>query len=148
MQALPIKWQRLLNSEGSTCPRCSGTGDEVRRAVAALRPLLDPLHIEPVLEEVAIDEADFRRDPLRSNQILIAGHPIERWLSGQTGQSRCCDECGDSDCRTLELEGQSYDVIPEALILRAGLIAAAALVQSGPAASAHGCCAGSGCGCS
>jgi len=147
MQALLIRWQRLVNREGSTCPRCSGTGDEVRRAVAALRPLLWPLEIEPVLEEKAIDETDFQRDPQRSNQILIAGQPIERWLSGQTGQSRCCDECGDNECRTLELEGQSYDVIPEALILRASLVAAAELIQSGTAADKRGCCADSGCGC-
>lgn len=147
MQTLPIKWQRLVNREGSTCPRCSGTGDEVRSAVAALRPLLAPLAIQPVLEEEAIDEAGFQSDPLRSNQILIAGQPIERWLSGQTGQSRCCDECGDNDCRTLELEGQSYDVIPEALILRAALVAAADLVRSSSAADKVGCCTGSSCGC-
>lgn len=147
MQTLPIKWQRLVNRTGATCPRCSGTGDEVRRAAAALRPLLEPLEIEPVLEEEAIDEAGFERDPLRSNQILIAGHPIEHWLSGRTGQSRCCAECGDNDCRTLELEGQSYDVIEEALILRAGLIAAAELVRSTATPKAEGCCAGSGCGC-
>lgn len=145
MQELTIKWQRLINGIGATCPRCSGTGDEVRRAVAALGPLLQPLGIKAVLEEEAINEADFQRDPQRSNQILIAGQPIERWLSGQTGQSRCCDECGDNDCRTLELEGQSYDVIPEALILRASLVAAAELIRSGTAVDARGCCGDCGC---
>lgn len=147
MQELPIRWQRLVNRAGATCPRCSGTGDEIRRAVAALRPLLEPLEIQPVLEEEAIDEAGFQRDPLRSNQILIAGLPIERWLGGRTGQNRCCAECGDNDCRTLELEGQSHEVIPEALILRAGLVAAAELIRGGAKTETEGCCSGAGCGC-
>ncbi len=147
MQKLPVTWRRLVNRAGATCPRCFGTGDAVRRAVAALRPLLAPLEIEPVLDEEAIDEADFQHDPLRSNQILIAGQPIELWLGGQTGQSRCCDACGDTDCRTLELEGQSHEVIPEALILRAGLIAAADLVRAAPDTETGRCCSASGCGC-
>lgn len=147
MQKLPVTWRRLVNRAGATCPRCCGTGDEVRRAVAALRPLLAPLEIEPVLDEEAIDEADFQHDPLRSNQILIAGQPIELWLGGQTGQCRCCDACGDTDCRTLELEGQSHEVIPEALILRAGLIAAADLVRAAPDTETGRCCPASGCGC-
>jgi len=32
MKELPIVWQRLVK-EGSTCPRCHGTGGEVERAV-------------------------------------------------------------------------------------------------------------------
>ncbi len=147
MQELPIKWRRLVSRAGATCPRCSDTGDEVRRAVAALRPLLAPLDIKPVLDEEMIDEADFQHDPLQSNQILIAGQPIECWLGGQTCQSRCCDECGDNDCRTLELEGQSHEVIPEALILRAGLIAGAELARGAAGPEVAGGCAGSGCGC-
>lgn len=147
MQKLPIKWRRLVNRSGATCPRCSATGDEVRRAVAALRLLLAPLEIEPVLDEETIDEAGFEHDPLQSNQILIADRPIERWLGGKTGQSRCCAECGDKDCRTLELAGQSHEVIPEALILRAGLVAAAELVRGAANLDAESCCSGPGCGC-
>jgi hypothetical protein len=134
MRTLPIRWQRLVNSKGATCPRCQGTGGEVRRAVAQLRSILEPRGIEPVLEEEAIDEAAFRADTLRSNEVLVAGRPIDWWLGGQAGSSRCCAACGDSDCRTLELDGQSYDVIPEALIVRAGLAAASQLSDPRPGA--------------
>lgn len=124
MRTLPIIWQRLVSRRGTTCPRCRGTGEEVRRAVARLRAALAPSGIAPVLEERAIDQSAFERQPLSSNQILIAGEPLDYWLQGRTGRSRCCAECGDSECRTLEVDGQSYEVVPEDLVVQAGLIAA------------------------
>lgn len=130
MRTLPIVWQRLVSPQGTTCPRCQETGEEVRRAVAQLRTALEPLGISPVLEERAIDRAAFTREPLQSNRVLIAGEPLDHWLGGRTGSSRCCNECGDKDCRTLEVEGQSYDVVPEALVIRAGLAAAAHLLDA------------------
>jgi hypothetical protein len=132
MRSLPIVWQRLVGARGTTCPRCHGTGEEVRRAVAQLCTALEPLGIEPVLEEREIDQAAFLQDPLQSNQVLISGKPLDDWLSGQTGSSRCCNECGDRDCRTLEVEDQTYEIIPEGLVVRAGLIAAAHLPDAAP----------------
>lgn len=127
MRTLPIVWQRLVSTQGTTCPRCHGTGEEVRRAVARLRAALEPMGIVPTLEEREIDPATFMKEPLSSNRVLIAGKPLDHWLEGQTGHSRCCAECGDNDCRTLEVEGQSYEIVPEALVVRAGLIAASRL---------------------
>lgn len=49
---------------------------------------------------------------------------MEAWLNGTVCSSRCCSVCGDSECRTVEVEGASYEVIPEALLVKAGLIAA------------------------
>ena len=49
MKTLPIVWQRLVTN-GETCPRCAGTGDEVERAYQQLRAQLLPLGIEPTLE--------------------------------------------------------------------------------------------------
>jgi Domain of unknown function (DUF2703) len=126
---LPIVWQRLVSAGGDTCPRCRGTGDEVMRAVERLKAALEPAGVTPVLEVRELDEAAFLRGPAESNRIWIAGHPLESWLEGQTGSSRCCRECGDNDCRTLELGGKAYEVIPEALIVRAGLIAAARMLD-------------------
>ena len=40
---------------------------------------------------------------------------------------QCCDACGDAECRTLEIDGTSHEVVPEALLVRAGLIAASQL---------------------
>ncbi len=56
---------------------------------------------------------------------LIDGIPIEIWLGGTTNTSKCCGACGDSECRTINIAGRSYEAIPEHLIIRAGLLAAA-----------------------
>lgn len=124
MKRLPILWQRLVSKQGITCPRCFSTGEEVQRAVQTLQQALMPLGVAPELEIKEIDEGTFLKDTLQSNQILIAGQPIEHWLGGQTGRSRCCNECGDNDCRTVEVGGLSYEVIPADLLVRAGMVAA------------------------
>ena len=129
MKTLPIVWQRLVSAQGSTCPRCHSTGEEVQRAVEKLKLALEPLGVAPELQVKEIDEVAFLKDSLQSNQILIGGQSIEHWLGGQTGSSRCCNECGDNDCRTVEIGGQSYEVIPEDLLVRAGVIAAARMLD-------------------
>ena len=129
MKTMPIVWQRLVNATGHTCPRCQGTGDEVLRAVERLKAVLQPLGIEPVLETRELDEATFLAQPTESNRLWIAGQSLEAWLQGQAGSSRCCGACGDSDCRTVEVAGKSYEVIPEELVLRAGLIAGTRLLD-------------------
>jgi len=139
MKHLPIVWQRLVSEQGTTCPRCHNTGEEVQRAVEKLKLALEPLGVMPALQVKEIDEAAFLKDTLQSNQILIGGQTIEHWLGGQTGSSRCCNECGDNDCRTVEVGGQSYEVIPEELLMRAAVMAAARM--QAPAS----CCTGSTC---
>lgn len=129
MRSLPILWQRLVSTQGTTCPRCHGTGEEVQRAVQILEQTLKPLGIAPELQIKELDESTFLKDTLQSNQILIAGETIEHWLGGQTGSSRCCNECGDNDCRTVEVGGQSYEVVPEDLLVRAGVIAATRMLD-------------------
>lgn len=129
MKNLPILWQRLVSEQGTTCPRCHSTGEEVQRAVEKLKLALEPLGVTPELQVKEIDQATFIQDTLQSNQILIAGQTIEHWLGGQAGSSRCCNECGDNDCRTVEVGGKSYEVIPEELLIRAGVIAAARMLD-------------------
>ena len=145
MKTLPIVWQRLVNAKGSTCPRCHSTGEEVQRAVASLRQVLAPLGVEPQLQTQEIDEATFLQDTLQSNQILINGQPIEHWLGGQTGSSPCCNECGDNECRTIEVGGQRYETIPQDLLVRAGVIAAARMLEAAPPNAADACCSGGSC---
>ena len=129
MKNLPILWQRLVSERGTTCPRCHSTGEEVQRAVQKLKLALEPLGVTPELQVKEIDEASFLQDTLQSNQILIAGQTIEHWLGGQTGSSRCCNECGDNNCRTLDVGGRRYEVIPEDLLVRAGVIAATRMLD-------------------
>lgn len=135
MKTLKIVWQRLVNAKGNTCPRCLGTGDEVERGVKRLTLALEPMGIVPVLEKRELEEAAFLDQPSESNRIWVAGKPLEDWLGGQTGASRCCDECGDNDCRTIAVGGKTYEVVPEELLVRAGLIAGTRMLDpslSGP----------------
>jgi anti-sigma factor RsiW len=127
MKSLTIKWQRLVH-EGETCPRCGATGEEVQNAADTLRSRLAPFGIDVTLETAELDLADFQRDPDQSNRIWIAGRPLEQWLEGRVSHSPCSGVCGDTDCRTLELAGQTYETIPGALIIQAGLMAAAHLL--------------------
>jgi anti-sigma factor RsiW len=136
-KSLTIKWQRLVH-EGETCPRCEGTGEEVKKAVDILTARLSPYGIGVRLETAALDMVAWQADPDQSNRIWIAGRPIEDRLQGQVGHSACCGVCGEEDCRTLELEGQTYETIPAALIVQAGILAVSQLVSGGTGAC--GCC--------
>lgn len=129
MKTLSIVWQRLVDASGSTCPRCEGTGNSVERAVERLKAALAPLGVEPRLETRELAADAFKARPLESNRIWIAGEPLEAWLNGTTGASSCCDACGDAECRTLEVDGTTYEAIPESLLVRAGLIAASRLLD-------------------
>ena len=129
MESLPIVWKRLV-SNGETCVRCAGTQDEVEHAVATLDRVLEPLSIRPQLTVQEIDEATFQANPAESNRIWISGRPLEDWLQAGVGSSRCCSVCGGSDCRTVQLGPTTYEVIPERLILKAALVAAAELVDA------------------
>jgi hypothetical protein len=90
--------------------------------------VLKPLDIEPVLEVREIDDRSFKSKPEESNRIWIAGRPMEEWLGAAIGSSRCCSVCGDTPCRTMEVEGAVFEDIPEAVILKAALIAASGAI--------------------
>lgn len=120
-----VEWQRLVDKNGQTCDRCACTGDAIQTAVAKLKRCLSEIGIEVLLETQIISHSDFITSPLQSNLISIDGRTIEAWLDAGTGQSPCCGPCGDSECRTIRVDGRTYEAIPEAVILRAGLLAAA-----------------------
>ncbi len=139
MKTLMIDWQRLVDA-GRTCPRCGDTQHEVREAAASLRSALAPLGVQVELREGELSTAEFAAAPLESNRILLQGRTVEDWLGGETGQSACCDVCGPDDCRTVTVDGTTHETIPAELIVRAGLLAAAALLAEEPADPAP-CCA-------
>lgn len=146
-KTLTIRWQRLVDS-GQTCPRCGSTEAEVNRAIGVLRQSLAPLGVAVVLEKGELSVEQFAQDTLQSNTIRINDRLLEDWLGVQTGQSECCDVCGPNDCRTMNVGGEVFEVIPADLVVRAGLLAAAQMLSSGacacnPADSRpnNGCCA-------
>lgn len=122
MRKMPIVWKRLVKN-GETCTRCDATGRELKAAVTKLQSALRPLGIEPVLEEQAIHEDTFKGNPSESNRAWIAGKPVEDWLGAGVEMSHCGSVCGDSDCRTLKVDGRTYETIPEQLFIKAGLMA-------------------------
>jgi hypothetical protein len=101
---------------------------------------------KPAQQTQAIDAAAFRAAPAESNRIWIDGKPMEKWLRARVASSPCCEVCGDLPCRTLEIDGQTDDAMPEDLIVRAGLIAASRLLSAETSAPASPCCS-TGCGC-
>ena len=141
MKQMPIVWKRLVKG-GETCPRCGSTGRELEAAVTKLAVSLRPLRIEPVLEMQAIEEDAWKANPPESNRVWIAGKPIEEWLGANVGMSRCSSVCGDSDCRTLEVDGRTYETIPEELFIKAGLMAASQMMALGSSRDkgATSCC--------
>jgi hypothetical protein len=138
MKVLTVRWQRLVSPEGRTCDRCATTGLEVERAIAVLAEVLRPLGMEVHLEVAEIDPVVFADDPVGSNRIWVAGRSLEEWVGAEVGHSRCCSVCGDADCRTLELDGRTFEAIPQRLILKAALIAASAMLDD-VSESSDGC---------
>lgn len=123
MKVLPIVWQRLVMN-GTTCPRCADTGEALDKAIQALTEALAPLGMVPRLELRELDETRFRAEPSESNRIWIAGKPMEDWLNGVVSSSPCCSVCGEAACRTLAVDGQTFEAIPQDLLVKAALLAA------------------------
>ncbi len=130
MKRLVIRWQRLVDEKGRTCDRCGATENAVEDAAGRLKRSLKELGVDVALEKTAIDARTFSGDPLQSNRIWVGGRPIEEWLQASVGRSRCCSTCGDADCRTVTVDGKTYEAIPAEFIVRAGLLAGAQLVHA------------------
>ena len=141
MKILTIRWQRLVDENGQTCQRCGSTGKEVQKAFYSLKQSLAPLGIKVTIKEKALNPATCAKDISQSNRIWIGERPLEEWLNAQVGQSpcaTCCAEIGsDVECRTVQVEGQTYETIPAQLIIKAGLLAASQLITAG---SNEPCC--------
>jgi len=123
MKPITITWQRLVDAQGETCARCGDTERELAKAWRFLQKSLAPVGIDFSLKKEALTSEDFARDPSASNRIWVDGRPLEQWLGAGVGQSPCCGPCGDSPCRTLEVDGTTYETIPAEQIVKAGLLA-------------------------
>jgi len=130
MKVLKIRWQRLLVDSVRTCPRCGSTESELDKAAIILKQSLAPLEIDVIIEKKVLDSVTFSKDVLESNRIWIDDKPLEQWLRAEVGRSRCCEVCGDAECRTVEVGENIYEAIPADLIVKAGLIAASNMIVS------------------
>ena len=140
---LTVNWQRLVTNEGQTCDRCGGTQAELRKAIQTLQESLRPLGIKVASVEEALTIEECAADIVQSNRIAIGDRTLEEWLGGEVGQSlcgSCCSAIGEEvECRTVSVDGITYEVIPAELIVRAGLLAASHMMS---APSASPCCPG------
>ena len=154
MKTLQIRWQRLVDGQGETCVRCGATETAVEDAMQMLKQSVKGLEIDVVLEKSTLDISTFKETPLESNRIWIGDKPLEDWLSATISESQCGTACGDSNCRTMVVDGKSYEAIPPELIVKAGLLASAQLLEA--ESQGGGCTSaaskpqmtGCGCGCS
>ena len=140
---LKVQWQRLVDEQGKTCDRCGGTQEELGRGVESLKASLQPLGIDVALEQKSLSSEECARDIDQSNRIWIAGRPLEEWLGAEVGRSpcgSCCSAIGEEvECRTVSVGGETYEVIPAELIVKAGLLAASEIMQ---VPSRGSCCPG------
>lgn len=146
VNTLNIQWQRFVGESEGTCSRCELTQEEVKKAFRSLKKSLAPLGIKVALEEKMLDSATCAKDISQSNRIWIGERPLEEWLGAKVGKSPCegcCAELGGNvECRTLMVNGNTYEEIPAELIIKAGLLAASerlAVGQTGPCCPKKSC---------
>lgn len=130
-KTLDIVWQRVTVG-AETCERCGDTGQSVRSAARTLRAELAALDIAVVLTEKALPPFAVAE----SNRVFFNGESLEELVGAQVGMNHCqscCDLLGEHlhgqpgrtvDCRTLIVDGQELEALPEELLLRAGRRAA------------------------
>lgn len=141
MKNLPIVWYRLVKA-GETCIRCGQTHQELEKAVAKLKTSLLPLGIEITFETKELTEEEFKANPSKSNEVWIAGKTLEEWVGAQVGMTPCSSVCEGASCRTLEVDENSYETIPEELFVRAGLNAANQILALNSGPNSKSCCSG------
>ena len=119
MNRLEIEW-RHLDKDGKTCDRCSDTGETVRAAYADLVEELKPKGWEVTLKETLLTDQEIPE----SNSIYFNGIAIEKLLPDTRKSENGCALCGEilgspTMCRTLERDGQTFEVIPAGMIAEA-----------------------------
>jgi hypothetical protein len=142
MKNLSFVWHRLVK-DGQTCNRCGETFEELEKAVAKLKSSLLPLGIEVTIETEELTEEAFKANPSKSNEVWIAGKKVEDWLDAPIGMTPCSTVCEGSSCRTIEINGNSYETIPEELFIKAGLTAAGSILTCEASPTSNSCCSGS-----
>ena len=138
-KTIVMRWQRLvLDPQGGTCDRCAATERSLNEAHRLLVRALRPLEIRVELVKARLTADEFKAAPTESNRIFINDAALEDILGAETGDSPCSRICGEANCRTLIVDGVTYEAIPSQLIVRAGLRVAADLVA--PPTPGGSCC--------
>jgi hypothetical protein len=123
---LIIHWQHTVCESKDPCDRCLKAPEQVILACEKLRSALAELDIQVIIiEQTEVDKGDY---------ILLNQKPLEHYLNGKTVIRACasCLNTGNTqkEYNTLELKGTVYEIIPAALIIKAGLLAASELLDA------------------
>jgi hypothetical protein len=59
----------------------------------------------------------------------------------------CCNVCGDLPCRTVEVDGSTFETLPEDLIVKATMIAPSAMAGPPASAPSESSCCSTSCSC-
>jgi hypothetical protein len=131
-KTLALKWERFASGQSEACQRCQGTRVEIQKAFQRLQADLAPVGIDVTLDEGMLSKDEAAADMCQSNRIWIEDKPLETWLGGEVGKSRCegCCEAMGSEvmCRTMIYEGETYEAIPANLIVKAAYAAASRML--------------------
>lgn len=119
MKELVIEW-RHYDKLGETCDRCASTGASVREVVAELRRELSQEGVSVTFIETLLSENLMSQ----SNLVLFNGVPLESLLDQAVAGENSCPSCScltgsETSCRTVTLEGTTYEEIPADLIRKA-----------------------------
>lgn len=140
---LLIEWKHIGDDVTGTCERCSLTGGAIQDVLEELQPYFRQKNVtarfrETVLPNSQIDE---------SNQIVINGVPLEKYMDGsRVVQTPCCS-CAcitgqdEAECRAIEVGDNCYEAIPIELLKRVITDVVDSMIYGDNA-----CCFGCGCG--
>lgn len=123
MNKLTIEWRHLdIEKDGvaSTCARCADTGEELANVVESLARECGAKGVKISFKETKLAPSKVAQ----SNLVLFNGAPIEEVLPGAFAAKNecrsCCELIGEqTDCRTVEYGGKTYETIPAELIRQA-----------------------------
>ena len=118
MNTIKIEWMHY-DKEGETCTRCNNTGDNIKSALEKISKDSDFKDIKVNYKETKLN-ADKMPE---SNTVLINDRKIEDILGASSSENFChscsCLAGQGTNCRTIEKDGESYEDIPEQMIIDA-----------------------------
>ncbi|MGC9372144.1 MAG: DUF2703 domain-containing protein [Thermovirgaceae bacterium] len=133
----------------STCDPVVKTRETLKTLLEQMGPKMEKIGFQVVMKEE--DLSDTGQDE-RKNMITLAcpemdfgEKPLEEIIGAEAAKEEC--SCGDGTCRSLKLEGQSYQAVPPGLITD-GMLRVAFSAMGAMAGGGCGSCCGdcSGCG--
>lgn len=119
MKELAIEWRHYEHG-GATCDRCTSTGLSIREVISELGKELTGNGVTIRFTETILPEEQMPQ----SNMILFNGVLLEAVLDDAIADANACPSCScltgsETNCRTVQYQGNTYEEIPAALIRKA-----------------------------